>query len=295
MSPEAYKARDGHRGRGARRLRHVLTGAFLLAFAMVLGAGGFIIWGVYDVSAVQQHTAPVFHTLDAALKRSISRRARDIEPPPLGDPAMFERGFRIFRKQCVQCHGAPGVARDDLGKGLTPLPANLVHTARSWSAGEIYWTISNGIKMSGMPAWRFKYSEEEMWAVVAFIKQLPRFTPAEYRQFEARIAAEEPQPQAPAPMLRKPDMERGRLALRNYACTACHAIPGVVGPGAPVGPPLEGIGARRYIAGVLPNSFENMVLWIRNPVEVDPLTAMPDLDVSAQDAADIAAYLGTLE
>jgi hypothetical protein len=46
--------------------------------------------------------------------------------PPLSDPALIERGFYHFREKYVQCHGAPGIAQDAIGKGLTPLPANLV-------------------------------------------------------------------------------------------------------------------------------------------------------------------------
>jgi cytochrome c1 len=48
-----------------------------------------------------------------------------------------------------------------------------------------------------------------------------------------------------------------------------------------------------YVAGVLQNNPENMVLWIRNPQAVDEKTAMPNLSVSPQDATDIAAYLYT--
>lgn len=292
----SLRPRTRARGRKAvRPLTHIGAGALLLAGTMTLGAIVFVVLGVYDVSAVQQHTPPVYNVLDAALKRSISRRAAGIEPPPLDDPTMIEQGFHIFREQCVPCHGAPGVARHDMGKGLTPLPANLVHTARTWSAAEMFWTIKNGIKMSGMPAWRFTYSDEAIWSVVAFLERLPELSPSEYKALVQASASTPIAKAAPRPTGRRPDPERGRLALRGYACTACHEIPGVVGPEVQVGPPLNGIGTRRYIAGVLPNTVENMVRWLRNPPAVDPLTAMPDLDVHEQDALDIAAYLATLD
>ena len=84
---------------------------------------------------------------------------------------------------------------------------------------------------------------------------------------------------------------RGKNALQQYACITCHVIPGVVGANNAVGPSLAGIGSRKYLAGVLPNTPENLVRWIRNPKAVDEKTAMPALDVSGQDAIDIAAYL----
>jgi cytochrome c2 len=49
------------------------------------------------------------------------------------------------------------------------------------------------------------------------------------------------------------------------------------------------------LGGVLPNSPENMVRWLRAPQQFAPLSAMPDLGVTERDARDIAAYLETLK
>lgn len=54
------------------------------------------------------------------------------------------------------------------------------------------------------------------------------------------------------------------------------------------------MGERRYFAGGLTNNNDNRVRWLRHPTQVDPLTAMPDLEVTEQEAKDIAAYLETL-
>ena len=284
-----------------RFLLHTAVVLAVLIIAMLAGASLFIYWGVYNVSALQQHTRPVFWLLDIAMRRSIHERAEEIRVPPLSDPALIERGFYHFREKCVQCHGAPGIAQDAIGKGLTPLPANLVETAREWTAAEIYWTVKQGVKMTGMPAWKFTYEEEDLWAIVAFIKQLlPKLSPEEYRAMD-RALVNKPMRQAvrrdreEAQRTVGSDPERGRLAIDNYACTACHTIPGVVGPAVHVGPPLRGVGTRKYIAGVLPNTPKNMIRWIRDPQEVDPPMAMPDLDMKESDARDIAAYLYTLE
>lgn len=88
--------------------------------------------------------------------------------------------------------------------------------------------------------------------------------------------------------------ERGAVAIRHYGCGACHTIPGIPGANATVGPTLEGISGRTYIAGVLANSPANLVRWIQHPQQVDPLTAMPEMGVSDADARNIASYLYTL-
>lgn len=91
------------------------------------------------------------------------------------------------------------------------------------------------------------------------------------------------------------DPARGRLALTQYACQACHVIPGITGSDVHVGPPLEGLASRAMIAGSLPNTPDNLVRWIRDPQAVDPQTAMPDMGVSEEHARDMAAYLATLK
>ena len=90
------------------------------------------------------------------------------------------------------------------------------------------------------------------------------------------------------------DAERGREAIAAYGCGGCHVVPGVPGARATVGPPLTDYADRHYVAGRLANRPEHLVHWIRNPQEVSPGTAMPDLGVPEQAARDIAAYLYTL-
>ncbi|MDR5784447.1 MULTISPECIES: c-type cytochrome [unclassified Caballeronia] len=85
--------------------------------------------------------------------------------------------------------------------------------------------------------------------------------------------------------------QRGLEAIQRYGCGACHRIDGVPGAIGKVGPTLQNIGERAYVAGKLPNTPENLQTWIRFPQRLVPGSAMPDLGVSEIDARDIAAYL----
>ena len=87
---------------------------------------------------------------------------------------------------------------------------------------------------------------------------------------------------------------RGKVLVRKYGCQACHTIPGVSGADGTIGPPLDRIAKRAYLAGRLPNEPRNMIRWIREPQEVSPGTVMPEMGVTEQDGRDIAAYLYTL-
>jgi cytochrome c len=90
------------------------------------------------------------------------------------------------------------------------------------------------------------------------------------------------------------DPSHGRAAIRRYGCGSCHVIPGVRGADGMVGPPLDGVASRTYLAGVLQNTPDNMIRWIRDPQAIDSLTVMPNTGVTQVDARDIAGYLYTL-
>ncbi len=102
---------------------------------------------------------------------------------------------------------------------------------------------------------------------------------------------------SPLPELRavtNQNVANGRLLIANYGCVSCHSIPGISGANATVGPPLDRFYERSYIAGWIPNTWNNLTAWIQNPQQIKPGTAMPNLDVTPEDAFDIAAYLYTL-
>lgn len=86
----------------------------------------------------------------------------------------------------------------------------------------------------------------------------------------------------------------GRDTIRKYGCYACHTIDGVPGAHGLVGPPLDGIGNREFIAGELPNTPANLMRWIQHPRQVEAHTVMPEMGVTEQDSRDIVAYLYTL-
>jgi len=90
------------------------------------------------------------------------------------------------------------------------------------------------------------------------------------------------------------DPHRGLALARRYGCNACHVIPSLSGARGQVGPPLEGIASRVYLAGRLPNTPQNLMLWIRDPQGVSKGTAMPNMGVTEQDGRDLAAFLYTL-
>jgi cytochrome c len=91
------------------------------------------------------------------------------------------------------------------------------------------------------------------------------------------------------------DPDTGKFAIQQYGCGSCHTIPGIPGANGMVGPSLEKVAMRTYIAGVLPNNGTNIIRWILDPPSIDDKTAMPNVHVSPEDARNIATYLYTLK
>lgn len=91
------------------------------------------------------------------------------------------------------------------------------------------------------------------------------------------------------------DQHRGKDLIQYYGCPSCHTIAGIPGANGLVGPPLTGLAGRVYVGGMLPNTPENLVRWIRDARSVNPHTAMPNMHVTPDDARNIAAYLETLK
>jgi mono/diheme cytochrome c family protein len=262
----------------------------VLGVAGAVAAAGVVYAGLFDVAATQPHTELGFKAFHFAMQRSVRVRAADITVPDLSNAGRLTRGHGLFRTHCEQCHGGPGVAPKPFAQGLRPLASNLVQDGRDWPSNELYWVVKHGVRMSAMPGWEYRFTPDELWDVVAFVKQLHLITPAQYQ------AVTPPALPLASPGLaqRVPDSRTGKFLINQYMCATCHTIPGIAGADRTVGPPLTGVGERIFIAGNLRNTPKNMVRWLQHPQQIRPGSAMPDLGVGEDEARQIAAYLATL-
>jgi mono/diheme cytochrome c family protein len=173
----------------ATRTRLILTTAIatLLGTGAVGAVGAFVVVraGWYDIGATTQHFQPVYSLLEQAMHYSVRHHALGVAAPALGGHGQVLRGAAVYRDNCAQCHGGPGTAPGNHGLSMQPVPGPLVDASRHWKPRELYWITRHGIKMSGMPAWEFHLSEDEMWATVAFVMQLPTLNAADYRTMTA--------------------------------------------------------------------------------------------------------------
>ncbi len=105
-----------------------------------------------------------------------ARVAREIKQPPFGiSEDVFETGAKVYEKSCAGCHGSPG-HDSPYARWMYPAAPQLwkrhgtVVGVSDDEPGETYWKVSQGIRLSGMPAFGHLYSEAQMWDVALLLK-----------------------------------------------------------------------------------------------------------------------------
>ena len=101
-----------------------------------------------------------------ALNARIQKEARKDSPLQASD-VNYQAGAHIYRENCAICHGLPGQPASATSKGMYPRPPQLFkgHGVTDDPAGETYWKVANGIRLTGMPAYTNSLSPTEMWQV----------------------------------------------------------------------------------------------------------------------------------
>src|SRR6266404_5458916 len=164
-------------------IMRTILATLAITFAVVLIAGAVIVYsGFYDIGATTPHWGITHWVMETARVRSIKAHAAGITAPSgLDDPAKILIGTEHFAAHCAVCHGAPGVPKGDIARGLNPQPPDLAHASDHYTPSQLFWVLKHGIKMTGMPSWG-DHSDAELWATVAFLEKLPGMTQQDYAQ-----------------------------------------------------------------------------------------------------------------
>lgn len=79
----------------------------------------------------------------------------------------LQHAAHLYRQDCALCHGLPANEKTTVAKGMYPPPPQLFKGkgVTDDEAGETYWKVANGIRLTGMPAYRGDVSDHDMWAI----------------------------------------------------------------------------------------------------------------------------------
>lgn len=172
--------------------RHLPSTTFTAVFLIAAAAFGaaFIFGGFYNIGADAPHSTAVFGLLRAFRENAVVHHSRDVQvPPDLTDPKRIEAGAGLYQEMCTGCHLAPGAEPSELSQGLYPQAPELAK-ASGRPAAQQFWIIKHGVKLSAMPAWGKTHNDELIWDMVAFIRQLPKMSPDQYKAAIANAPAD---------------------------------------------------------------------------------------------------------
>jgi thiosulfate dehydrogenase len=152
-------------------VQEVVVGKFILGLIiglLLIPAGAFLY--VKSGRVPVATSAPPLPFEKKLAKMGLSAKI-DKEAPKKDAFAPDEESYMVaahfYRENCAVCHGLPGQPQTAIAKGMYPAPPQLLKGkgVTDDPAGETYWKVANGIRLTGMPSFGKSASETEMWQV----------------------------------------------------------------------------------------------------------------------------------
>ena len=160
----------------------IVLGLLLGIVVLAAGIWVYLRWGAPPVATADKPFPYERAIVQIPLNARIDRQMKS---PPFGTSEdVFEGGARVYQMQCASCHGTPG--HDvPFAKYMYPTAPQLWKKHRTGSvvgvsdddAGETYWKVANGIRLTGMPAFDHVLTDTEMWQVSLLVKNADQQLP----------------------------------------------------------------------------------------------------------------------
>ena len=145
----------------------------LASIGLVVGL--FVAVGGVDVSADTPDGWLSRHLLHFVFKRSIALRAHDVVvPDDLAAASRVDLGAQHYDMVCANCHGRPGYGQSVVALSMSPRPQYLPKVVGQFSDAELHQIVEHGVKYSAMPSWATGGRPDEVWSMVAFLRELPK-------------------------------------------------------------------------------------------------------------------------
>lgn len=170
-------------GKSTRSLvkRWLFRAVVLLAIGAIVGAA-VVVTGIVPIKASSGHWSITEAFLQFAKRRSVAAHSMLIAVPPLDDPRLVTAGAGHYDFACRPCHGSPALEQPRVARQMLPRPPDLRKSGTRYDAEDLFYIVKHGIKLTGMPAWPALQRDDEVWAVVAFLRKLPELDASSYSQ-----------------------------------------------------------------------------------------------------------------
>lgn len=165
------------------RVKHLgLLITFLVVVAIVIG-----VIAVHHGFSARDNPSEVERGVATTMRNlAVPSRARSMKNPVPNTPDNMHEAMAHWADHCAFCHANNGSGDTEIGRNLYPkAPDMRLADTQKLTDGELYYTIKNGIRLTGMPAWgEAGDADEDSWKLVYFIRRLPNLSPDEEREME---------------------------------------------------------------------------------------------------------------
>ena len=159
---------------------------FLVLAAAVVAIAGAVVAIHHGFSARDQPSTLETYVARTARSLAVPSSAKNEKNPFPPSPELLDEARAHFADHCAICHANNGSGNTEIGRNLYPkAPDMRLPQTQNLTDAELYYTIHNGIRLTGMPAWGGDVKDEDSWKLVLFIRHLPRLTPEEEREMES--------------------------------------------------------------------------------------------------------------
>jgi mono/diheme cytochrome c family protein len=110
------------------------------------------------------------------MKHKVLIRNKKLKNPLQASPLTIAEGKEAFSHYCVACHGMDGqnTGVPFADRMAPPVPSLASQEVQQYTDGQLKAVIDDGIWPSGMPASRGILSDDEIWSIVVFLRNLPK-------------------------------------------------------------------------------------------------------------------------
>jgi len=166
-------------------LKAFIFGMVVGVILLVSGVYCYFAWGFAPVSVAAQAMPFERKLAKRALHARVDKEMPKTVPIP-ADEANYVAGAQVYGQRCGMCHGFPDQAPPPLAEGMFPKPPQLFKGTGVTDdpAGETYWKVANGIRLTGMPEFKRSLSETQMWQVSLLLANADKTSTAVKQQLK---------------------------------------------------------------------------------------------------------------
>ena len=159
-------------------MRAFFWGVFLTIVLILVGAYLVVKLGYINFAADQEAPAIERHLAMTASDASMERRAPALQNPLTPTEDTLVAGAKLYRDNCAGCHGSSANPDAAMGHAFNPPAPQFMSDSADMADNENFYIIRHGIRWTGMPSWKAKFNDAQVWQLVTFLKHMDKLPPS---------------------------------------------------------------------------------------------------------------------